>query len=109
MSIHYPQPHAATAMLTREQAADLISRYPHISEAEIRMVLAFLRKGRHLDLGILTADEALKPQRDSFTADHAKHLRVGVGEASAVVAAIVGFLGLCWLVWEAVKPAALAV
>ena len=35
--------------------------------------------------------------------------RVGVGEASALVAAIAGFLALCWLVWEAVKPATLSV
>ena len=109
MSVHYPRPQAATSILTREEAAGLIARYPHISEAEIRMVLAFLRKGRHLDLGILTADDALKPQLDSFTADHAKYLRVSVREASAVVTAILGFLALCWLVWEAVKPAALAV
>jgi hypothetical protein len=96
-------------ILTREQAADLLARYPHVSDAEAKLILTFLRKGRHLDLGILTADQTLKPQLDSFTADHAKELRVGIGEASAVAAAILGLLGLCWLVWEAVKPAALSV
>jgi len=100
MSIH---------ILTREEVSDLLSRYPRISDAETKSILKFLRKGRHLDVGILTADEALKPQLDHFTADHAKDLNVGIGEASAVVAAIAGFLALCWLVWEAVKPAALSV
>jgi len=40
-------------------------------------------------------------------ADHAKHLRVGFGEGAAVVAAISGFLLVCWLIWEAIKPEAL--
>jgi hypothetical protein len=93
--------------LTREQAADLLYRYPHVSDAEAKAILAFLRRGRHLDVGILTADEQLKPQLDSFMDDHAKHFRIGFGEGSAVVAAIAGFLTVCWLVWEAVKPATL--
>jgi hypothetical protein len=98
-----------TSRLTRDEAADLLFRYPHVSEREARLILAFLRKARHLDVGMLTADEALRPHLDSFMADHSKHFRLGLGEASAVVAAIAGFLATCWLVWEAVKPAALAV
>ena len=100
---------SAAPQLSREQAADLITRYPHVSEREARLILAFLRKGRHLDVGIITADEALKLQLDRFMADHSKHFRIGFGEGSAVVAAIAAFLAVCWLVWEAVKPAALAV
>ena|SRR5689334_227874 len=98
-----------TEQLTREQAADLITRYPHVSEREARLILNFLRKGRHLDVGIITADEGLKPRLDSFMADHSKHFRIGLGEGSAVVATIAAFLAVCWLIWEAVKPAALAV
>ena len=93
--------------LTREQAADLISRYPHVSDAEAKLILTFLRKGRHIDVGILTADDELRPQLDSFMADHANHFRVGFFEGSAVVAAIAAFLAVCWLIWEALKPAAL--
>lgn len=92
--------------LTREQTADLLYRYPHVSEAEAKSILTFLRKGRHLDVGMLTGDERLKPYLDRFTADHAKHFRVGFGEASAVVAALAAALVVCWLIWEAVKPAA---
>ena len=95
--------------LSRDQAADLLFRYPHVSDSEAKLILGFLRNGRHLDVGILTADEKLKPQLDSFMADHSKHFRIGLGEGSAVVGAIAAFLTVCWLVWEAVKPAALAV
>ena len=101
-------PDRATAQrLTREQAGDLLLRYPRVSDAEARLILGFLRHGRHLDVGMLTADETLKPQLDSFMRDHGKHLRVSFGEGSAVVAAIAGFLILCWLVWEVVKPGSL--
>jgi len=100
---------APAQRMTREQAKDLLQRYPSVSESESRQILAFLRKGRHLDVGLVTADEALKPQLDHFMADHANHFRVSFGETSAVVAAIGAFLVACWLIWEAVKPAALSV
>src|SRR5690349_14934682 len=93
---------ARALQLTRDEVADLLHRYPHVSDTEAKLILAFLRKGRHLDVGILTADEQLKPHLDTFMADHSKHFRVGFGEGAAVVAAIFGFLALCWLMWEAV-------
>lgn len=92
---------------TREEMYGLISRYPDISNDEAKLILTFLRKGRHLDVGMIAGDEALKLHLDSFIADHGKELRVGFWEGSAVIAAIAGFLILCWLAWEAIKPAAL--
>ena len=99
----------AASTLTRDQVAHLLLRYPHVSPREAKLILGFLRKGRQLDVGILSADEQLKPQLDSFMMDHARHFRVSFREASAVTAAIAGFLGICWLIWEAVKPAAQSV
>jgi hypothetical protein len=107
MNAYTSREEARAPRLDRQQAADLISRYPHVSEGETKLILRFLRTGRHLDVGMLTADENLKPQLDSFMADHSKDLRVSFVEGAAVVAAITGFLLVCWLIWEAVKPAAL--
>jgi hypothetical protein len=107
MNAHTSREEARAIRLDRQEAADLIARYPHVSESEAKLILTFLRNGRHLDVGMVTADESLKPQLDSFMADHAKHLRVGFGEGAAVVAAISGFLLVCWLIWEAIKPEAL--
>ncbi len=91
--------------LSRDEAADLLFRYPHVSDSEAKLILGFLRNGRHLDVGILTADEKLKPQLDSFMADHARHFRVGFLEGSAVVAAIAGFLLFCLIIFAALTPA----
>lgn len=96
--------HNPAVRLTREQAADLLYRYPHVSDEEAKAILTFLRKGRHLDVGMLTADESLKPQLESFMAKHSKHFRVGFGEGTALVAGIIALLALCWVIWEAIKP-----
>jgi hypothetical protein len=106
MNAHTTREEARAIRLTPEEVADLLSRYPHVSASEAKLILTFLRSGRHLDVGMLTADDGLKPQLDSFMADHARHFRVGFGEGAAVVAGIAALLALCWLVWEAIKPGA---
>ena len=93
---------------TRTHAAALLSRYPQVSDEETKEILSFLRYGRHLDIGMVTGDESLRRQLDRFMVDHGKHLRVGFLEGTAVVAAIGAFLVACWLVWESIKPVALA-
>ena len=93
----------------RDDIADLLQRYPQVSDGEAKRIVNFLRKGRHLDVGMLTGDAALKPQLDLFMADHAKHFRLNFGEAAGVTAAIAGFLAFCWLIWELIKPATLTV
>lgn len=100
MNIQVRHDPAHVRSLSREEVADLLLRYPHVSDAEAKLILTFLRKGRHLDVGMLTGDEQLKPYLDRFTADHAKHFRVGLFEGAGVVAAILAFLIACGLVWE---------
>jgi len=107
MNAHTSRDEARALRLDRQQAADLISRYPHVSQSEAKLIVDFLRTGRHLDVGMLTADDRLKPQLDSFMHDHRRDLRVGFGEGAAVVGGIAAFLLACWLAWEAVKPGVL--
>ena len=105
MTAHARREEARALRLTRQQVADLLSRYPGVSADEMESIRNFLRTGRHLDIGMLTADERLKPQLDAFMKEHGKHFRVGAYETVALVAAIVGLLALFWLVWEALRPA----
>ena len=109
MSARARREQACALRADRCQAAELVRRYPSVSDDEVELILHFLRRGRHLDVGMVTGDESLRPQLDLFMADHGKELRVSLVEGSAAVAAIAGFLLVCWLIWEAVKPAALAV
>ena len=86
---------------TRERIADMLARYPKVNRAEAREILLFLRKGRHLDVGLLTSNEKLRPNLDVFMDDHKDHFRVRWGEGTAVVAGLAALLAVVWLVWEA--------
>jgi len=87
----------------REHVAGLLARYPQVSGEEQRDILSFLRTGRHLDVGLLTSNERLRPQLDAFMADHQRHFRIKWGEGAAVVGGIVALLLMLWLVWEALS------
>ena len=108
MTAHARHEEARALRLTRQQIADLLSRYPGVSADEAESIRDFLRTGRHLDIGMLTADESLKPQLDAFMKDHRQHFSVGLYETVALAAATIGLLALFWLVWEAVGPATAA-
>ena len=85
----------------RERIAGLIGRYPTISADETNEVLSFLRNGRHLDVGLLTSNDRLRPKLDAFMEEHKSHFRLSVLESFAVLAAIGAFLYGLWLASEA--------
>ena len=85
----------------RQHVTALLDRYPHISEGEIQEIITFLRTGRHLDVGMVTGDEALRPKLDAFMADHKKHFRLKWTEIVAAVKGIFGIPTGAWLLWEA--------
>jgi len=59
-----------------------------------------MKTGRHLDIGLLTSDENLRPNLDAFMEDHKRHFRVSIREATAVVVLIAAFIFASWLFWE---------
>lgn len=85
----------------RERIADLLDHYPGITESEVREVLTFLKTGRHLDVGLLTSNDRIRPKLDQFMDDHKRHFRVQLGEGVLLISAIVAFLAIAWLIWEA--------
>jgi hypothetical protein len=85
----------------RERIAKLIGRYPGLSDDEAGEVLAFLRSARHLDVGLLTSNEGLRPKLDAFMDDHKAHFRASLVESSAVIAVIAAMLFALWLGREA--------
>ena len=84
----------------RERVADLLGRYPSVSSDEKREILRFMQTGRHLEIGLLTSNDRIRPRLDAFMHEHRRHFQVKWTEGAAVIGAIVGFLAVCWLIWE---------
>ncbi|HKU92538.1 MAG TPA: hypothetical protein VJP82_04245 [Sphingomicrobium sp.] len=89
---------------SRARTAELLGHYPQLSDADRREVLTFLQTARHLDIGLLSANDNLRPKLDAFMDDHRTELGVTPREAFTAVALIAGFLLACWLLWTVVGP-----
>lgn len=102
MNFQATHPEEARALRSeRNRISDLLSRYPRLSSAESGEVITFLRTARHLDVGLLTSDEKLRPKLDAFMEEHRAHFRVTWTEAVRVIATMIAILAILWLVWEA--------
>lgn len=84
----------------------MLGRYPHVSDKDRKEILAFMKEGRHLDIGMLTANDNLRPQLDAFMDDHKRHFRIGVADVARLLAVFAAVALVCWLLWELVRPAA---
>lgn len=91
----------ALASTQAARAEDIFRRYPHISDAEAKEAVVFLKKGRHLDIGLVTGIADLKENIAAFRDQHARQLGLAWRE-------IVGFtaffaLMLVTVVWLLAK------
>src|SRR6185312_328702 len=102
--MNYPPTHA----VHRERASELLARYPRVSEEEAGEIVRFIRTGRHLDIGLLSSDERLRPKLDCFIKDHKADLTVNWREGAAVVGGVLALLITAWLIWAAFAEAASA-
>jgi len=104
MSYHYPH-HVGTIVPRRrsssERVADLVSRYPGVTDDEAQEIVRFMRTGRHLEVGLLTANDNIRPKLDAFMHDHKAEFRVKWWEGAVVTGGIAGALIAFWLIWEA--------
>jgi hypothetical protein len=89
---------------TRERIASLLGRYPKVSEKHRREILAFLKEGRHLDIGLLTSNDNVRPQLDAFLEDHRRHFRVEPFEVVRMLAVVAATIMVFWLLWEILSP-----
>jgi hypothetical protein len=102
MSYHYPNLVGIVGdpRSSRARIFELVRRYPQITESETAEILRFMRKGRHLDIGILTADESIQPQLDAFMRDNKSHLGVKWNEMAVLLGSLTGLFGMLWLLRE---------
>jgi hypothetical protein len=90
-------PKESAGRTEREHVADLLTRYPHISGSEAEEVALFLKTGRHLELGLLTSDDRVRRNLDSFMRENKAQFRVKWHEIAVAIALIVGSLAVLWL------------
>ncbi|MGN6057765.1 MAG: hypothetical protein ACTHOI_04195 [Sphingomicrobium sp.] len=90
---------------SRDRIASLLGRYPHISDKERKDILEFMKEGKHLEIGLLTSNDKIRPQLDAFMDDHKRHFRIGPADVTRLVAVFAAVAMFCWLIWELVRPA----
>lgn len=82
-----------------EQAAELIGRYPRLSEIELARLINLYRQLSALDVALMVSDEQLAPRLDRFIGEHRSELRTPFRQYAILVAiAVVGFALATWVV-----------
>ena len=104
-TVHGRREEAQAVRSSRTRTAELLGDYPRLSETDRREILAFLQNARHLDIGLLSSNDDVRPKLDAFMEDHRHQLGVTSRDALRAVALIVGFLFACWLAWTLFGPA----
>ena len=92
------------ARSTRDRVAALLKRYPHVSDKDRKEILQFMKEARHLEVGLLTANDNVRPQLDAFMEDHKRHFRLDPFDVLRAIALIGAIAMICWLVWELFMP-----
>lgn len=82
-----------------EQAAELVARYPNMSEVELVRLISLYRELSALDVALMISDEQLAPRLDRFAGEHRSELRTPFRQYAVLVAiAVVGVLLASWVV-----------
>jgi hypothetical protein len=78
-----PNPAAVPkSLLVRERIEGLLIRYPDVSEAETQEILIYLKKGPHLDVGILAAKEGIEEKVEALRKTKKEFFRLGYIETA---------------------------
>jgi hypothetical protein len=85
----------------RKRVEEMLARYTALTDPEIQEILLFLRKGKALEIGLLTGNEAIRPQLDRFRADHARDLAISGREFAVVGIVLLVLLAAVALLWNA--------
>lgn len=79
--------------------AELIARYPHLSEIEVARLINLYRELSALDVALMISDEKLGPKLDHFFKDHRHKIRTPLKQyAALVVTGVVGIAVIAWAV-----------
>lgn len=86
----------------REQASDLLRRYPQISNEECEVLLQTLRQLSNVDIALMLSDSDISPKLKLFRSEHKHGTKIPFRDYAALI--ILGIIGLLLLIYE-VLPA----
>ena len=81
---------AAPRLHAREHAAELIGRYPNLSDADLQHLVGLFPRLSALDLAQMMSDDDLNPKLEAFCAVHRDLLSPSLSDYT-VIAAIMAF------------------
>jgi hypothetical protein len=82
-------------------AAELVSRYPNLSEIELARLINLYRELSALDMALMISDTELAPKLDRFCKDHRRRLRTPFREYAVLV--YIAVAGILFAIWGATR------
>ena len=82
-----------------DEARELISRYPNLSETALARLINLYRGLSALDVALMLSDEKLASRMDRFSADNRSRIRRPFRQYAALVA--YAFVGVAVITWAA--------
>lgn len=86
-----------------QQAADLIDRYPNLSEIELVRLINLYRELSALEVALLISDDDLAPRLGRFVQDHRSKVRTPFRQYAVLVAIAVA--GISLFIWALIVAA----
>ena len=81
------------------QAAELVDRYPNLSEIELARLINLYRELSSLDMALMISDSELAPKLNRFRKDHRRQLRTPFRQYAVLV--YIAVAGIFFAVWAA--------
>ena len=82
-----------------EEAAELIERYPNLSEIELARLINLYRRFSALDTALLLSDDGLAPKLDRFTTEHRSKVRLPLRQyAGLLVYTLLTLAAVAWAI-----------
>lgn len=80
-----------------QQSAELVDRYPNLSEIELARLINLYRELSALEVALLISEDELAPKLGRFVKDHRSEVRTPFRQYAVLVAIAVA--GIALLVW----------
>lgn len=87
----------------RAHVERILRDYPDISDSEAAEVLLFLKSSTPIEVGLVTANDALGPKVQQFRDDHASEFSLGWKEYLMVAAILIALVAMCFFLWDTGK------